>query len=569
MLSVKDLSFKYSTSHEKALCNISFTVDDGDMLLVCGETGSGKSTLLRLLKREISPRGEFSGEIMLDGRPISELSDCECAARIGYVSQYPEEQIVTDRVWHELAFGLESLGLPSDTIRRRVAETASFFGIEAWFEKSTAELSGGQKQLLALASVMVMQPDILLLDEPTARLDPIAAAELISAVARLNRELSLTVIIAEHRLDEALPHSKHFAFLKKGSMLLFDRTADAVKAVTRDRARFTSACGALPGAARLYASLSDILPEAIAPPLTIGEGRAMVKKYFNNSIRSLSEAAEPNGKKDKLSHFKQKYAVEFRDVRFKYERSGEDVLRGLSLQVKQGEIFCLLGGNGSGKSTALSVAAGLLHPYCGSVRIFEKKLTAYSSRELYQNNIGMLPQDVRTVFRCNSVREELSEANAELSALPFDTTLELLDMHPYDLSGGQQELLALSKLLARDPRILLLDEPTKGLDAATRAAFKALLLRLRDEGRTMILVTHDADFAAECADRCALLFRGEVVCSDTPREFFNNNFHYTTAANRICRGSFDRIVGIDEAADICRLNGLRANEARMKERSCQ
>ena len=474
---------------------------------------------------------------MFCGKPLCELDDRKAAQKIGYVAQRPEEQIVTDRVWHELAFGLENLGLPTGVIRRRVAETACFFGIEEWFDKSTDELSGGQKQLLSLASVMVMQPELLLLDEPTARLDPIAAGDFINAVARLNRELSLTVIMISHCLEDVLPVANRVLALEGGRVAEYDETRKAVGKIKN----IPALARALPAAARLYSRLGA----DCECPLTVREGRDLIEHNFGSSVRALPP--------EEYVHSKN-VALEFSGVYFRYSREQEDVLRGLELKVYENEIFCLLGGNGSGKSTALAAAAGLIKPYAGNIRVFGKKVT---DREFARAGLlTLLPQDVQTVFIKSTVRAELADANVTEGALTQELD-RLMYRHPYDLSGGQQQLLALAKALAARPRLLLLDEPTRGLDAGAKAEFVSVLRKLRDGGMTVVLVTHDAELAAEISDRCALFFRGEIVADDVPRRFFSGNSFYTTAANRICRGYYDLVATVDDAARICLANGKK------------
>ena len=537
LLAIKDMSFRYAGSDSAAISGVSFSVERGDFLAVCGATGSGKSTLLRLIKRELAPRGKAEGEILFCCKPLCELDDRKAAQKIGYVAQRPEEQIVTDRVWHELAFGLENLGLPTGVIQRRVAETACFFGIEEWFDKSTDELSGGQKQLLSLASVMVMQPELLLLDEPTARLDPIAAGDFINAVARLNRELSLTVIMISHCLEDVLPVANRVLALEGGRVAEYGETRKAVGKIKN----IPSLAGALPAAARLYSRLGA----DCECPLTVREGRDLIEHNFGSSVRALPP--------EEYVHSKN-VALEFSGVYFRYSREQEDVLRGLELKVYENEIFCLLGGNGSGKSTALAAAAGLIKPYAGNIRVFGKKVT---DREFARAGLlTLLPQDVQTVFLKSTVRAELADANVTEGVLTQDLN-RLMDRHPYDLSGGQQQLLALAKALAARPRLLLLDEPTRGLDAGAKAEFVSVLRKLRDGGMTVVLVTHDAELAAEISDRCALFFRGEIVADDVPRRFFSGNSFYTTAANRICRGYYDLVATVDDAARICLANGKK------------
>ncbi len=536
LLAVKNLTFTYPNCAAPAIEGVDLTVEKGEFLAVCGPTGCGKSTLLRLLKRELAPLGTLSGTITVDGIPQADLTDRDAACRIGYVMQRPEHQIVTDKVWHELAFGLENMGLPQPVIARRVAEMAAYFGIEDWFDKDVSTLSGGQKQLLNLAAVMVMQPELLILDEPTAQLDPIAASDFIATVRKINRELGLTVILTEHRLEEVIPACDRLLVLQKGRVL----DCAAPRAVVSRLKDMPDLLCFMPAAARLFHAVKA---EGDCP-LDVREGRAFVEgQQVSAKVLSdapLDESAPP--------------ALAFRDVYFRYERNAPDVLSGMSFTVREGEICCILGGNGSGKSTTLSVAAGLRKAYSGTVEVFGQKLRAYKNQALYRNCLTLLPQDVQTVFLCNTVREELAECGASVDMLPFDFA-PLVDKHPYDLSGGEQQLVALAKVLATNPRLLLLDEPTKGVDAAAKQRLIHVLKALKQQGMTLVIVTHDVEFAAECADRCCFVFRGQIVSDGTPRECFCQNSFYTTAVSRMTRGLMDGAVTVADAARLLRGEG--------------
>lgn len=539
LLTVKNLSFSYAAEHEKALHTISFDVENGEFIVLCGATGSGKSTLLRLLKRELAPMGEKTGELFFDGKPLDSLSAKDSASLIGYVMQQPEEQIATDKVWHELAFGLENQNLPQGVIRRHVAEMASYFGIEDWFLSDVSALSGGQKQLLNLASVMVMQPKLLLLDEPTAQLDPITASDFIATLKKLNRELGLTIILIEHRLEEVVPLCDRLMVMENGTLLAMDAPRKAV-AMLREHPALLEG---MPVSVRLFHALGgegDV-------PLDIREGRSFVEKHYKNEIRALPEKDYEHSEKKALS---------FRHVYFRYEKNGEDILTDLDFDVYENEIFCILGGNGSGKTTTLSAASGLYTPYSGDIRVFDKKIKDYKNGTLYKECLALLPQDVQTVFLRNTVKEELDDANADISALPYDLS-HLLHRHPYDISGGERQLVALAKVLAGKPKLLLLDEPTKGLDASAKARVMDILKDLKASGVTIVAVTHDVEFAASLADRTALFFRGSIICAETPRRFFAENNFYTTAASRMTRGYYEGAVKQEDVLLLCRQNGSK------------
>ena len=536
ILRVEDLNFAYAVSPEKtAVSNIKLSLEKGDFLCVCGPTGCGKSTFLKMLKRELIPNGNRSGRVLINGKSIDEMSERESASTVGFVMQRPEQQIVTDKVWHELAFGLENMGLARKEIRRRVSEMAGYFGIESWFEMSTDSLSGGQKQLLNLASVMVMQPELLILDEPTAQLDPIAASNFIATVEKMNRELALTVIMAEHRLEEIIPASNKIMVLEKGKAVTFGKTKECMKELQKNERMLKS----MPAAVRICSQTGG--SEDI--PLSVCEGRRYIEDTFNNDIKSIDDVNA--GTAERVSRFSKdgnpekaydrELALEFLDVYLRYNRNGRDVLRGMDLKIGSGEIFSILGGNGAGKSTAVSAAAGLVKPYSGTIKVFGKKIRDYRGQELYRNCVAMLPQDVQTVFTEDSINGR----------------------HPYDLSGGEQQLAALEIVLEADPRLLILDEPTKGLDVYEAERLIKRLEELKNGGVTIVIVTHDIEFAAKCSDRCALLFNGEITSCDETRRFFAGNYFYTTAANRMTRGYFENAVTVGDVVGLCRKNGRK------------
>lgn len=556
ILHIEDLSFRYPKCEKYALENINLSVEGGEFIVICGRSGCGKTTLLRLLKRELSPAGEKSGKITYRGTDTDGLCERDAAADIGFVMQDPDSQIVTDKVWHELAFGLENLGVPTETIRRRVGEMASYFGIADWFRKSTDELSGGQKQLLNLASVMVMQPKILLLDEPTGQLDPIAAADFIATVQKLNRELGLTVILVEHRLEDVFPAADRVLMLEDGRTLLCDTPRGAGKRLRELDGDHPMLLG-LPAAMRVYGALSAD-GDGDTCPLTVREGRDYLERHYSECTEPPLEGEYIHG---------DEVAAELKNVWFRYEKDLDDVMRGTSLKVYRGEAYCILGGNGTGKTTTLSVLAGLRRAYRGKVLVFGKPVRDYRGNSLYRNNLALLPQNPQTVFTHDTVRADLceilevqniqkdererliSEISEKMGITPF------LYRHPYDLSGGEVQKCAIAKILLTRPRVLLLDEPTKGLDAAAKKSLTAMLRRLRDDGVTLITVTHDVEFAAEFADRCGLFFDGEIISSDVPAVFFSQNSFYTTAANRMARSLFPHAITAGDVVKCCKNGG--------------
>ena len=525
ILDIQNLTFTFAERNAPALKDVSFNLEKGSFAVLAGATGSGKSTLMRLIKRELSPRGERNGSIIFDGQAIEEMSDRDAASRIGYVCQRPDEQIVTDKVWHELAFGLENLGTSKEEIASRIAEMAAFFGIEDWYDRDVCTLSGGEKQLLSLASVMVMRPQMILLDEPTSKLDPIAAAGFMEEIRKINSDLGVTVLIAEHRLDDCLPLADTLIVLETGRLLT---AGDRDESISRIRGNETLMQG-MPAVFRLFNRLgSDVIP------LTVRDGRKLLFQKYE----------QINGTEQKETEGNTPPALELKNVYFRYEKDSPDILKDMNLTVREGQIHFLLGGNGSGKSTLLSLASALHKPYTGEVKVYGKPVSKYKEGTLYDNCLSMLPQDVQTLFTKDSVREELSG----IADPVFDLT-HLFGSHPYDLSGGEQQKLAFSLSLASKPKMLLLDEPTKGLDAVSKKELGDYLLKLKASGTTILIVTHDLEFAAEYGDRVSLLFRGRIVSEGTPEEFFLRNSFYTTAAVRLTGGTVSGAVTVKELGE--------------------
>lgn len=525
ILSCENVAFKYNESTDYAISDCTFSVKKGEKIMLCGASGSGKSTLLRLLKRELSPRGELSGNITLMGKDRSELSDRESAEKIGFVMQSPDSQTVCDKVSAELAFGLESFGVKSGEIQSRVGEMAAFFGIEPLYDRDISTLSGGQKQLVALCSVMVTDPDILLLDEPTAQLDPVAARELLGILDRLNKEMGVTIIIAEHDPEELFDSCDKILYLAKGKTELFGTPALTAKYFVENALE-----GFLPETAKAFARLCDDLP------LNVRQGRAKLEKLGVTDIPKQAvndtERAEP-------------YALQCKNLWQRYEKNSPDILKGCDLAVRKGECYGLLGSNGGGKSTLLRVICGLSKPYMGAVSLFGKKQKAYKNGSLFREMLAFLPQEPVTMFVKESVREDLLQSGDKVTVENVSQRMgieHLLDRHPWDLSGGEIQKCAFGKILLADPKIIVLDECTKGMDSFAKKALGDILLDLKDEGRTILLVTHDLEFAAQYCDRCGLLFDGKIVAEDNAVEFFSQNRFYTTAAARLTRGFFSGAV---------------------------
>ena len=635
LFAFEELTFRYPEAPRDALRDVSVAIEPGQFVLVCGQSGCGKTTLLRQFKSVLAPHGHQSGQVLFDGVPLADVPEREQVARIGFVMQDPDAQIVTDKVWHELAFVLESLGCDERTMRLRVAEMASYFGIQHWFHKNVGELSGGQKQLLNLASVMAARPDVLVLDEPTSQLDPIAASDFLVTVHRINRELGTTVVMSEHRLEEvygltdrvvvleegrvvadgepravagqlhragspmalALPAAARIAWgvegrpgRRSGEGAPCDRPgcadgegapcdrpgrrsgegapcSNSIEVQGSSRATDVSVCTSM-NCARTPSPLrrpySSIVEEGVAlqveAPLTVREGRS----WLADEVAAFPPRrwALPAG--EVCDSAPARVAVELRDVWFRYERDGADVLRGTTLTVPEGSLFAVVGGNGTGKSTMLRAICGVARPYRGKITVLGRRLKDWKRAELFRGGVAMLPQDPLNLMVKKTVRGDLEEmldgrgltagqrtaAVREVAALT--DIVPLLDAHPFDLSGGEVQRAALAKVLLNEPRLLLLDEPTKGLDAFFKEKLAALLRSLTARGTTVLMVSHDIEFCASYADRCALFFDGDAVTTNPPRRFFASNSFYTTAANRISRGLFENAVTVEEVVELCR-----------------
>jgi len=538
-------------------------IEYGEFVVVCGQTGCGKSTLLRNLKSILAPHGKREGEILFYDRPIESISHREQASRIGYVLQNPDNQIVTDKVWHELAFGLESLGYDTKVIRLRVAEMANFFGIQSWFMRDVSQLSGGQKQTLNLASVMAMQPDVLILDEPTAQLDPIAAADFLETVKRINREIGTTIIMIEHRLEDVFPMADRAVIMDKGKILIEDVPGRGGKVLAELNHPMLLA---MPTPMQVYESLSTEkdLP-LCGSPVTVREGRTWLTDMFSRrqlTNTKIDDPAEHMSSADPI--------IRLKDVWFRYSKDDVDVIKGLSMEASKGRLYCIVGGNGTGKTTALSVIGGINKPYRGKVLIKGESLEKQSKKHI-ADSLVILPQNPQTLFVEKTVSLDLMEILEQKGITPEEKQKrveeiadlveirDLLESHPYDLSGGEQQRAALAKVLLAEPEILLLDEPTKGLDNYFKQRLARILKKLTENGVTIIMVSHDVEFCGKYGDVCAMFFDGNIVTTNTPKRFFSGNSFYTTAANRMSRHIFENAVTVEDVVNLCESN-LNAND---------
>ena len=535
-IEIQHLTFTYPGADTPALNDVSLSLAPGSFSVLCGRSGSGKSTLLRQLKPALAPNGKRAGMILYNGTPLSALDGETAAKEIGFLLQNPDRQMVTDKVWHELAFGLENLGLSQQEIHLRVGETAAYFGMESWFYRETSQLSGGQKQLLALASAMALRPKILLLDEPTAQLDPIHTENFWAALKKINQNLGVTILLSEHRLEQVLPLCDRLVVMEKGKISFSDWPQKTVKTLIETGHPMSLAA---PDAARICAGLTmgNSLPsEAQEPlysdgklPLSIKEGRTFLSDYTAaHPPKEGVPAAQPAASAPVV--------LSAKNLWFRYEKEGRDILHGLSLSVEKGSLFAVMGGTGSGKSTLLSLLSGNQKPLSG-------KISA-------QGKVLRLPQDPACLFLKDTVEKDLLSVTADRKQVKETAGLcgisHLLSRHPFDLSGGEQQRAALAKLLLCRPDILLLDEPTKGMDAFFKTELAGIFAQLRSCGMTILMVSHDVNFCAEHASGCAFLFGGELTAFADTRSFFAGNNYYTTDARRISSGILPRCITAKE-----------------------
>ena len=541
VLSCEHVSFCYPRQTDNAIEDISFSIGEAEFVVLCGQSGCGKTTLLRHFKKNQIPFGTGSGKLYYRGSDLETMDDRESAARIGFVGQNPDTQLVTDKVWHELAFGLENLGVPGEQIRRRTAEIAQYFGMESWFRRPVSELSGGQKQLLNLASVLIMQPDVLLLDEPTAQLDPIGTGRFLDTLRRLNRDLGTAVLLSEQRLEEVVPMADRVLIMHQGHLVadaVPGQCAAKLEAYERDHNEALPIASAMPVAVRVWKACH--YRDEASSPVSIRQG----KSWLADHVRKTGQPGEPikSAVSDRHPCHTAKRAVSetalFVDrLCFGYQKD-QRVLEDFTMRVPKGMLYAVVGGNGSGKSTALKAIMGICKPRRGNVKAAGKiRFLAQNPKSLFTELTAA--EELMAMLLPENGGAGLKEADRTQRVGEMLSYLELTaqrEQNPMDLSGGQQQRLALGKLLLTEPDILLLDEPTKGLDGAFKEKLAEFLKDLCSKGKTVVLVSHDMEFCARYADQCGLLFDGQLISEGETRAFFRENVFYTTAAQRMSRG---------------------------------
>jgi len=509
---IQDLTYYYPAKNEPALEDINLSVKDGEFILVLGKSGSGKSTLGRVFNRIVP---EFYG-----GKIRGNVTG---KSEVGMVFQDPEKQLVMDSVERELAFGLENLGAEHRIMRKRVMETLSFLGMWDIRDKKTYQLSGGQKQKVAIGAMLSMGYKFLVVDEPTSLLDPAASEGILHILKRLNEDLGYTIILIEQRIDRCFHLADRILFMEEGR-LVFDGTPREFSFWSKSRGM------------NFLPPVSDFFVKAGCTniPLTVKEGRMELRKvaYLGNI-----ENTECKTNKDCLNSG----VVQIKNLHFTYE-NGNQALKGVNLTVFKGEILGIMGENGGGKSTLLNNISGLLKPVKGSVSV--------------KGQVGYLSQDPNDYLFNDTVYKELKFTLDNMNIRDYSRINNILkdldifeykDRNPRDLSCGEKQRAALASMLVMEPDILLLDEPTRGLDRSLKNKLKDIILDLKNEGKTIILVTHDVEFVGELCDRVCLIFDGIVAQVGSKYDVLTSGIYYSTQINKLFSGHIDNVVTLEDA----------------------
>lgn len=503
MYKIENFSFTYP-EEKRVINNISFGVNEGDFVVISGKSGCGKTTLLKHLKPSLKPEGKIEGLVILD----EEIENDD--TKIGFVFQNPDDQIVMDKVWHEIAFGLENLAVPLKQMKRRVGEIVNYFNLQNIINKDTQSLSGGEKQLVNLASVMVMNPKVILLDEATAQLDPVNREEFIKILKQINDDFNVTIIFVEHQLEGLLNVANRLIVMDEGNIVIDDEIKPAVNEMLA-KGLFVEA---LPNYVRVSALTDEVC-------LSIKDARKALEDFDDFDIKEMEEVDTG-------------ILMKIRDLNFGHD---DIVLKNLDLDINQNEILSVVGANGSGKSSFLRCVAGLVK--------FQGKIEKIG----YVEKIGYLPQDPTTLFLSDKVIDDLLAVDESMKSVELQLSnlgiSDLKEKHPFDLSGGQKQLVALAKVLLTKPQLLLLDEPTKGIDASSKENLAALIRGL-SKHMTIVVASHDLEFVAKISDRIAMIFNGQMESVDTMREFFSHNLFYTTTVNKIIRQNNPEVILLED-----------------------
>ncbi len=535
LFEVKNLTYYYPEKGNSALRDVSFTVSEGEFVLLAGASGCGKSSLLRALAGLIPDYygGTVGGIVRYAGCSLQNWDKRHLAREVGLIFQDPEQQLVMTSVEQEIAFGLENLGIDFAEMKRRVAEVLSLFNLTALRNCSTFTLSGGQKQKVVLAAVLAMYPRVLLLDEPTSQLDPVSAQELLNYIHRLNLEWGLTVILVEQRTDRCFHLVDRVVLMEQGKIIHQGQPAEMVH-WSGGRYRFF-----MPPVARIFSQL-----KMGSVPLTIKEGRKLLQqKGLPLALNKIPAAVPVDLPPIQNADAPAPPLLRVKDLEYAYA-GRTPCLKFINLSLYPGEITSILGENGSGKTTLLKTVNGLLTPRRGKIYLKNEDVTGRHA-EILADRIAYLSQNPNDYLFHNTVQEEIAfgiKACDGKTAVRVKKIMQLLEIehlaaiHPRDCAGGEKQRIALATVLVKDPCILLLDEPTRGLDPALKQHLAKLLQKIRKEGKAIVVVTHDVEFAAEVASRVVILHDGQVVADGRRDTVLANSLYYAPQANRLFRG---------------------------------
>lgn len=552
LIKIKDLTYYYPETKTPALDKINLEIFEGQFVLVVGGSGSGKSSLIRVLSGLIPEfyGGTYKGKVCIDDREIRNMNWFEIVKKVGMIGQDPESQLVMNNVEQEVAFGMENIGLSNSLMKRRVMEIARGLGISNLLHSYIPELSSGQKQKVALASVLAMQPEILLLDEPTSQLDPVASEEILSIVKRLNEENGITIIMVEQRLERCFHLADRVIAMDKGKIVYdHDNPADIARWGVKNNFPF------IPPLPKLFAGVG--YPNV---PLTVKQGRLLLKSLSSSGPYSYTQALNLQRQKahkkenNTLIYDTDENLVDIKNLWFTYD-NGNEALKNINLKINSGDFVAILGENAAGKTTLLKTIAGLLKPGRGQVKVLNRDIRNTSVEEL-AGSVGYLSQNPNDYLSLPSVKEELDFTLKNLGLSDngrIEETLRKLqltryaDVDPRDLSTGERQRVALASVLVARPKLLLLDEPTRGLDYHLKRELGNILLKLQAEGTAVLLVTHDVEFAAEFARDVILMAEGTIIDTGSKYEVLTHSAFYSPQVNKLFRNIKDDVITLDEA----------------------
>jgi len=548
MIEFKDFSFYYPNCKIPSLDKINVIIEEGEFLVITGPSGGGKSTFLRSINGLIPNfyGGKISGEVLVKGKNVSKTPTNQMSEIVGMVFQDPENQLVSNQVEREIAFGMENLCFSKEIMKKRIEESLDAVNISRLRDKTIQELSGGEKQKVAIASALATHPEVLLLDEPTSELDPGSAESVLNVIEKINDELGLTIILVEHRLERVIHHVDRMLMIDSGK-ILYDGSPRKLKSNNVKDWKV-----GMPPVTRLALNFEKEMVNN-GMPLTVKEARLSLKEVLTTPKNKITWEKKESSKRVILSMDK---------VFFSYDGE-KDVLKDISFNVFEGDMIALMGKNASGKTTLVKLMNGLIKPRKGKILLFGKKISDYSLEELIQK-VGIVFQDpnlhlfndtvqkeVEFVLRNLKVDENLIKKKTE-EILKYFKIYQYKDSYPHDLSGGERQRVALASVLVSDPEILILDEPTRGMDYYLK---RELISYLREKAKTAIMITHDIETAAEFSDRVILLSEGNIISDGNKRDVLSKALLFSPQINRLIQpyvkfGIPDDTLTVEEALEV-------------------